>query len=123
MLRRKRRRLVPVTQAEHVQKRIENAEERYISTLSRYRPKPYPGRLTFLVSEGMSFRSIHWIDLAMQGMEVHTVPGDHVTRLTVYGKVTAERLTDCLHRAQDNRSAELETADSAAQSTQILEPQ
>jgi len=123
MLRRKRRRLVPVTQAEHVQKRIENAEDRYIITLSRYRPKPYPGRLTFLVSEGMSFRSIHWMDLAMQGMEVHTVPGNHVTRLTVFGKVTAERLTDCLHRAQDYRSANLETADSAAQSTQILEPQ
>jgi thioesterase domain-containing protein len=127
MLQRKRRRLVPLTAEERIQKRVGNAELRYITTLSRYRARPYPGKLTFLVSEEEMVHSIHtadqWKNLPMQGMEVHTVPGTHITRLTVYGQITADRLTDCLHRAQDHLSADLETADSAAQSPPILEAQ
>jgi thioesterase domain-containing protein len=56
---------------------------------ARYRPRPYPGRLVLFRAE----RTPHWVgyrfedpflgwgSLATQGIEVHTVPGDHWTLL------------------------------------------
>ncbi|MBN1866411.1 amino acid adenylation domain-containing protein [Candidatus Sumerlaeota bacterium] len=100
MFRRKRQRLLPTTDEERIQGRIQRVEEDYISTLSRYIAKPHPGKVTFLVSEELSFRSIEWRDLVKGGMEVHTVPGNHVTRLTIHGALTASTLTQCLDRAR-----------------------
>ncbi|HVF62225.1 MAG TPA: amino acid adenylation domain-containing protein [Thermoanaerobaculia bacterium] len=49
-----------------------------------YRPRPYPGRLAhFRAAERRPGEPLRpeqpWIDLALEGAEVHVVPGDHLT--------------------------------------------
>lgn len=43
----------------------------------RYRPLPYHGRITLLATDQGSDPASGWTDLALGGVEVHPIPGDH----------------------------------------------
>jgi thioesterase domain-containing protein/acyl carrier protein len=67
-----------------------------------YRPRPYPGRVTLFVashragSDG-SHSHLGWQELALGGVEVHPVPGDHVSLLeSPQVEVLAAKLRACL---------------------------
>jgi amino acid adenylation domain-containing protein len=67
-----------------------------------YRPRPYPGKVTlFRAMERASGLEadvfLGWDRLALGGMEVHEIPGTHVTMLKEPGvRVLAEALSRCL---------------------------
>jgi thioesterase domain-containing protein len=67
-----------------------------------YRPRPYPGRVTLFRASGAPFdpglgRDLGWGRLTPGPVEVHEVPGGHVTLLAEPNvAVLAERLRACL---------------------------
>jgi thioesterase domain-containing protein/acyl carrier protein len=82
--------------------RRQSSGQSYAETLLRYRPRPYDGAITLLISEDLYSRgSVQaWSEVASGGAEVHVVPGDHTTYLRDHVRVLAERLGACLDRAQ-----------------------
>ena len=74
----------------------------YSKLMFRYRPRPFPGKLTLLVNEEQYGRDsfIGWKGYAEGGVARHRVPGNHLTRITEYVKITAARLRACLDDAQ-----------------------
>jgi thioesterase domain-containing protein/acyl carrier protein len=110
ILKEKRRYHLPMNEKEIREKRIRRLEEIYPRMMFRYLPKPYSERLTLLVNETLYAHnpSIGWEDLAQGGLEIHVVPGNHITRLTQHGKTTARILRQCLDQAQ--RSVDPESA-------------
>jgi amino acid adenylation domain-containing protein len=75
-----------------------------------YQPRRYPGRITFFRAQDRSFslfgsHSVEfdelWAQLAAGGIEVRTVPGDHLNLLNEpYIQTVAAELKDCLERAR-----------------------
>jgi amino acid adenylation domain-containing protein len=72
---------------------------------TRYRPRYYPGRITFLKSEIRGARErvadhpiMVWGTLARE-FEVLTVAGDHVSMVAVHAEALGAQLTRCLERA------------------------
>jgi aspartate racemase len=74
--------------------------------LREYRLRPYPGRVTvFRAAERGVSRTVDaqmgWGELALGGVEVYEVPGDHASLVKEpHVQVLAARLSACLHRAQ-----------------------
>src|SRR5262249_47689738 len=69
--------------------------------------KVYPGKITFFFAQDRGSvkayedNRLTWKRMASGGLEVHLVPGDHITmREEPHVAVLAEKLTDCLNRAQ-----------------------
>jgi amino acid adenylation domain-containing protein len=73
----------------------------YIRTMYRHRPKNYSGKVTLIVNEKQyKFdKFMGWGGSALGGIEIHPTPGDHFTRFN-YRKELAERLANCLAKAQ-----------------------
>jgi thioesterase domain-containing protein len=51
-----------------------------------YKPEPYQGKITLLWSSETTTRSyldrrLHWSELAGYGLEVHAIPGDHMSMI------------------------------------------
>jgi hypothetical protein len=69
---------------------------------ARYRPRYYPGKITFLQSEivtNLPRNAVHvWGKLARE-VEVHGIPGDHLGMTTTHAELVADRLSICLARA------------------------
>jgi thioesterase domain-containing protein len=82
-----------------------------------YRLQRYPGRVTvFRASERLAGTpadaTLGWSDWARGGVEVHLVPGNHANLVyEPHVKVLAEKLTDCLHRAQSVHAVETAAAE------------
>ena len=72
--------------------------KRYIRACMRYRPRPYPGRITLLASETNVRRGIAraWERLAAGGVTIHSAPGNHDNYSRTHAAETAERLRACL---------------------------
>lgn len=102
LIQRKRRLYFPLNEDERIRKRIYNIEMAYSKLMFRYRPRPFPGKLTLLVNEEQYGRDsfIGWKGYAEGGVARHRVPGNHLTRITEYVKITAARLRACLDDAQ-----------------------
>ena len=74
---------------------------------SDYRPRFYPGRITFLKAESSGVEwpasgvdcpgdpQAVWGRLA-RTLQIHSVPGNHVTMLTEHPELVAARLADCI---------------------------
>src|SRR5262249_14704307 len=80
---------------------LQNVKEANFLAAKDYVTKPYPGRVTlFLASEQTvegDQRDV-WSKLALGGVELHQIPGDHVTLIEEPNvRVLAERLTGCLN--------------------------
>ena len=65
-----------------------------VEATMRYRPQPYPGRLTLLISSGNDQKGLcrDWRRLSKGGLVVHTVPGDHESYIRDTPEATAKRL-------------------------------
>ena len=107
--RRKRKLLIPMGENERRVSRIRHVEETYPRIMRRYRPKPFPGKLTLIINQEYYTRwlNLGWQDLAQGQLEIHVVPGNHVTRLTMHGKATADNLRNILEQAQQEHWPEL----------------
>ena len=78
----------------------------YIRTMYRHRLKNYPGKITLIVNETQyKFdKSLGWIGVASEGIDIHTTSGDHFTRFH-QGNEFAQRLANCLVKAQTEVSS------------------
>ena len=70
--------------------------------IMHYRPRTYPGQITWLVTESFSPKAQNqeWNHLAIGGLEIHQIPGTHNSYLGNNVETTAERLKACLDEAQ-----------------------
>jgi amino acid adenylation domain-containing protein/non-ribosomal peptide synthase protein (TIGR01720 family) len=74
----------------------------YYRTLMRYKPKPYPGRVTLLISEELQCHepAAGWKKWAAGGVDVHILPGTHLTYIRELVEAAANKLRACLDEAQ-----------------------
>jgi thioesterase domain-containing protein len=70
----------------------------HIATCMRYRPQPYPGRITILASRESLASGLAppWQALARGGAVVYQAPGDHDSYTRRYVRESAEQLRLCL---------------------------
>lgn len=69
-----------------------------------YRPEPYDGRITYFkamdVQETRMRHDLHWKQIALGGLELHEVPGDHLSMMEEpFVRELGMRLDECLSRA------------------------
>jgi amino acid adenylation domain-containing protein len=81
--------------------------QKYLLHILRYKPRPYPGPVTLILSREHNRREPDrvWRDLAGGGLEVLYVPGDHFTHLREHVQITAARIGACLEAAQAHKTA------------------
>jgi thioesterase domain-containing protein len=82
-----------------------------------YKPKPYAGKLVqFMCSDG-AYRSyedrrLGWSNLAIDGLEVHLVPGDHLTMVEEPNvRTLAQELQRCLDRVSGVSGSKVQKAE------------
>ncbi len=83
---------------------LKNEGEGFILLNAKYKARMYPGRLT-LFRAGEQQTGFNpdpfsgWKGMAARGLEVHDVPGNHLTMLQEpHVRVLAKKLSDCLNR-------------------------
>jgi thioesterase domain-containing protein len=78
--------------------RIFAAEANYIERTMRYRPRPYPGRVTLIVSAANARQGLAnpWRALALGGLVVLPVRGDHDSYLREIPESTMPALEACI---------------------------
>lgn len=80
------------------------------SAIKRYRPRPYPGRLTLFRSVELSVAHRHDVERAWRGLaalEIYDVPGNHVTSLSEpHVRVLAGKLERCLGNRPESKQVE-----------------
>jgi thioesterase domain-containing protein/acyl carrier protein len=75
----------------------------------RYFPRPYPGRITIFVAPVSEYRHLaddhDWSAFAEGGVEIHEIPGEHLTIFeSQYAPAFAEKLESCLRAAHERSS-------------------
>jgi len=92
---------LPLSRRGRTARHIRRVRAHYRATLRRYRPQPYPGRITLLLSEDhyQADPTGGWQDLAAGGLDVHKVPGDHDSYIGTHVQTTARQLSACLSDA------------------------
>jgi surfactin family lipopeptide synthetase A len=76
----------------------------YDWVVSDYTPDLYPGKITFFWTSEEAWRPVGWqkIVKAKEGeVEIHTLPGNHITGRTEHLQVLAEHLSDCVNKKQE----------------------
>jgi thioesterase domain-containing protein/acyl carrier protein len=80
-------------------------QSEYPATLMRHRLRPYPGRVTLLVDEE-SF-AIHgqlgWEKAAVGDLDLHVLPGNHISYIREEGVHAAQKLQDILSQSAHRR--------------------
>jgi amino acid adenylation domain-containing protein len=68
----------------------------------RYRHRPYARKITILTNEEWydADPTLGWTELAIGGLEVHKIPGNHDTYITKNINLVTEQLRECLDRAK-----------------------
>jgi thioesterase domain-containing protein len=98
--------------SEPIDRRIEHVQRSYSRAIYAYRPKIYPGTMTLLVHD--EFRgdddraTLGWKDFVRGGIELHLLPGSHLTYIRDHVQVVAERIRQCIDRASAEVDAPLE---------------
>lgn len=85
----------------HPPRKIEDIRRSYTRAIYRYRPEPYPGKMTLLINEEeyANNPSLGWKGLIGGGIEVHKLPGNHNSYIRENVRVAANKLKECLERA------------------------
>jgi thioesterase domain-containing protein len=89
---------------------LQRVEEYNMLAIERYRARPYPGRIMLFPPSTRSVGEFPdpeqgWGNLALGGVEIHHVTGNHLTMLTEpYVEVVAQKLTECIRRSQKQGS-------------------
>ena len=80
---------------------IDWIRDRYRRVLRSHNPKPYEGPIHILVNEEYYTRdhTLGWGQLALKGLKIHKLPGNHDTYLREHLKATAQELRQCLDTA------------------------
>ncbi len=79
-------------------------EGTYFKSLAHYVPQKYPGKIVYLKSEEPGDRDNLWRQLAMGGVEVRRVSGQHLSMLKEPHLLRlADTLRECLVEAQSGR--------------------
>jgi aspartate racemase len=84
---------------------LRKVEQLNIVAIRNYIPRPYTGRITLFPASTRSVGEFHdreqgWGKLALGGVEIHDVTGDHLTMFQMpYVSVVAQKLAECLERA------------------------
>ncbi len=107
--RRNIKRLISYVLSDPQTRRFNEALAANIQAKRTYVPKVYPGRITYFFSEQFSRNKSRrfrpevpggWQQLAGGGLEIHIVPGGHLTMLAEpHVRVMAEKLKACMNRA------------------------
>jgi amino acid adenylation domain-containing protein len=94
--------LVELNTDRRMVKRIDRRRERYRRALRQHNPKPYGGGIQILVNEKFYRRNptLGWDQLALGGLEIHKLPGDHDSYIREHVQVAAKKLRECLQRAE-----------------------
>src|SRR5262249_46050238 len=80
---------------------IDSIRDRYRRVLRWHSPKPYEGQIHILVN-GEYYnrdRTLGWGQLAVKGLKIHQLPGNHDTYIREHVKVAAQELRHCLDTA------------------------
>ncbi len=74
----------------------------YIETIFRYRPKPYEGRVSFIVNEEFHRRDpmLGWANLVSGEIEVYKAQGNHDEYIRDHVEAVGKLLKDCLDKAE-----------------------
>jgi thioesterase domain-containing protein len=93
----------PASSGPRIDRSIEHVQRSYSRAIYAYRPRPYPGRMTLLVHEE-SHRDDHratlgWKDLVVGGIELHLLPGNHVTYIRDHVEAAAHQIRACIDKA------------------------
>jgi thioesterase domain-containing protein len=84
------------------------AQKVYWLAVNRYRGRPYGGRITVFANAEWyaADETLGWTGLAPGRLEVHKIPGNHLTYMSECIDVVASELRECLDRAvaEANRS-------------------
>ena len=81
-------------------RRYIQVDEAHGYCLQRYRPKPYPGRITLFRSEDVEADPSLWTPFSGELVEVHPVSGDHLSMVAEpHVKSLAVQLQQCLDKA------------------------
>jgi len=80
---------------------IDWIRDRYRRVLRSHNPKPYEGPIHILVNEEYYTRdhTLGWGQLALKGLKIHKLPGNHDTYIREHIKATAQELRHCLATA------------------------
>ncbi len=88
--------------------KIETLRQEYLNVLdwaaASYAPGLYAGKITFFWTSEEPWRPFGWrkVVKAKEGeVEIHTLPGNHITSRTQHLHILAEHLRDCVNRAQE----------------------
>jgi thioesterase domain-containing protein/acyl carrier protein len=94
------------TQEQRIGMRRSAIGNRYLRRILGYRTRPYEGKLALIacVDRRVEDSGRIWRDLAVGGLEIRYVPGDHYTHLRDHAPTTAAALDDCLRRAREGRA-------------------
>ncbi|MEP6809860.1 MAG: KR domain-containing protein, partial [Chthoniobacterales bacterium] len=80
--------------------------ENYPKVLMQHSPGPYTGTVTLLIDE-VAFEErghLGWDEVETGGLEVHVVPGDHLSYIRAHAGVVAACLRDLIERAEPSTS-------------------
>jgi amino acid adenylation domain-containing protein len=75
----------------------------YDWSASDYAPDLYSGKITFFWTSEEPWRPVGWqkvVEAKRGAVEIHMLPGNHITSRTEYLPVLAERFSDCVNEAQ-----------------------
>jgi len=80
---------------------LDRIRDRYRRVLRWHNPKLYGGQVHVLVNEEYYTRdrTLGWGKLALKGLAIHKLPGNHDTYLREHVKDTAQELRLCLDTA------------------------
>lgn len=82
----------------------QDSPDTYAWVVAGYMPGLYSGKITFFWTSDEPWRPVGWqkIVKAKEGeMEIHVIPGNHITGRTEHLQVLAEHLRDCVNRVQE----------------------
>ena len=79
--------------------------ENYRRTVRRFHPKLYAGHIEIIVSEKLNRHdpTLGWKKLALEGLSIHPVNGDHRSYIREHVAVAGLKLRECLERAEKER--------------------
>ena len=74
-----------------------------------HRLAEYPGRIMLLVNDQQSRfdKYMGWKNIAREGLDVHPIPGDHLTVLTIYGRHVGELLRKRMDEVLQEHDSEI----------------
>lgn len=93
--------LFPVTKRQRSLHQIMLRSFEYQNTLLRYRPKPFSGKVSLIINEQWHRKEpdMGWTKEMRSSINFIVVPGDHQTRLTIFGGVTGKNLRDIIKKS------------------------